>query len=350
MRITSERLALWTAVLFTLLVFATLCLLAKRMRPVSAGTSDGFWSSAVAVAPHGGAEGRGIAVIEGSTAYYAPPSMDSAWLYEIPRERVMADWPLVLRALDARAAAGIEDDAVARGYQTWKTLAAESRNVDHLIGCIDDAIALKVGKELSTALPANYFTAEHDWLRVQAGKTRRYWANFLFELLFLAGLGWFALWPLIHKCSFFRTLIHLAITPSLFLAPAWMGYCGVCANGVGPAGGILYPWLITFIHPFQFDVSWDQAFFRWVPKWLDGLNQSPAWSLDEMLRFFPVILPGPLEAALAGVGPCILFAVARVMVDQVRQARLRRRGFEVLPTPTASSTAPESVPRDSEHL
>jgi hypothetical protein len=274
--------------------------------------------------------------------------MDGSWLYGIRREEAMRDWPLILKALEDRAAKGEPDDAVAAGFQEWKLLPTENRDLEHLTPCIDDAIEAKVRSENPAISPLSYFEEGRKRVRQHVIMSHRYWINFIFELLLLVGLGWFVVWPTIRDLRPWRHLLHLFVAPIFFLMPAWMGYCPFIVAGVGPAGGIVYPWLLAPFRDVRFDFPWDGPFFHAIPKLLDGINQGPAISWEDAfsLRISMGLVPGPFDAAIAGLGLCGTYLLFRLAAQYLRQKNLKRPNFEVLPAATALNTAVESAPRD----
>jgi hypothetical protein len=264
----------------------------------------------------------------------------------MPRAEAMRDWPDVIKAWDARAAAGIPDDYLAAAFEKWKALPAAEKYPEQLMKCMNDAKDAHMAAEYPQQTQAAFDTKfQQEWLARESQKSRRYWMNFGFEFILLDSLAWLALWPFLRRSSVFRTLLHLILVPFIFLLPAWLGYSPFMISGVGPAGGIVYPWLLVYTRPMQFDLAWEWHILSRMPRLLDGINQSPAigWRDRADWKMVTVSVPGPLEAFLAGLALCVLYLFIRMIARQLREARLRLPGFEVL-APTPSNTAAESAP------
>ncbi len=324
----------------TLLIAAALGVLTKPMYPIKEGTSNEFWSSAIGVNLRGASQIPGAACFDGDYAYYMPVTMDASWTLRVPKSEVMRDYPALLTACKLR---GDPKDVGSLGYARWKQLSESEQTPENLIACVDDAWIGRILAIPGTAPGANLLPVEmRDLMHQHIGKSKHYWANFVFELLYLGGLTWFIAWPFIRGRALLQRLAHLFVAPSLFLLPAWLGYCFVIATGAGPAGGILYPWLLTFLHaigPAGY-VGWEFVFFRAMPKVLDAINQCPAFAFDEVLLvdfFVDTYASGPLWAVGAGAILCMLLLLFRLCRWGMRRWDAREKrpksfGFEVLPT------------------
>ncbi len=327
------------AVVLTLVLIVALLLETRSMYPLNRGSVDDFWTAAVGVSPHGRGNGGLAACIEGDTAYYLPPSMDAVWTNWVPVSDVMRDYPIVIKELERRALDSNRSDNGTKAYRRWKALPLASQDgINGLASSVKDARTATLLADPDARVGASSsFTIVSELMHDQIKKAHEYWFNFLFEFLYLGGLLWFLFFPFIRRESVFRILCRLFTVPFWLLLPAWFGYCALCVNGPGPAGGIIYPyiiWVLDRAWPFP-NNHWELAFLRALPKLLEPINQT-SWKLDYALTsdFFarnPLYIAGPIEAMLIGLALCISFLAARLVVRLAREARLNRPGFEILP-------------------
>jgi hypothetical protein len=306
------------------------------MYPITPGTSDDFWSCYLLTSPSGKPHRpSGSAFIEEGYACYAPVSMDSVWSYRVPLDEAMKHFPTVLERLEQQAADPNNTSIAAEGYRRWKALPAErQRGHEGLAAAIDDAHIASLLKVdiLGVGWFHHYHHAE---LRKQVERAHHYWANFVFELLFFCALIWFILWPALKNGGFWRWLLHLSITPFLFIFPSWLGYCGVNnIGGIGPAGGILYPYFTFFFPRLDGLYYWEIAFVRALPKFLEPINQthydmkmtlSPPWQISASFI-------GPFEILLISASIAVLMLFTKYLSLRFAKYRLTHqpRGFEVI--------------------
>ena len=275
--------------------------------------------------------------------------MDSTWIYWLPKVEATSVLPRLVADLAAKASDPANETLPVKGYRRWKGLPATDQDAEHLILCVRDERARRVFElsdgELGYASQMDFRSREVAMLQ-DVRKAERYWANFVFEFVHLGGVIWFLFWPFIWRKSSGRTVVHFGIAPFLLMAPAWLGYCSVVGAGVGPAGGILYCWIMALLQiP---NTHWDYAFFRSVPKVLQVINQSPQWDFDDILQIYPDIhcAAGPVYAAVCGViMAAAAFGYSRLLLA-LRMAKLRRPGFQILPATTTSNSDAGSAPHD----
>lgn len=99
-----------------------------------------------------------------------------------------------------------------------------------------------------------------------------YWANIVFEFLFLSGLVWFAGWPAVQHKRPWSWALHLGLTPIFFMLPVYLGYATFTFTSRGPSGGVLYPWLIQFF-PRASLTQADRIILERLPQILEPLSQ-----------------------------------------------------------------------------
>ena len=269
-----SRTSFIVAVSLTVLLLLTLSVLVRPMYPLARGTSAEFWAVSTGVDPGGAPAGMDVGCIRGDGAYYSPASMDSRWIYWVPKSEVMRDFPAVLSELDKRSAA---DDKPAAGYQRWKKLPSGTQDPNSLILCLQDEQTASMAMNPKLSPGSLSFAVEgRNWMLAQLQKADHYWANFVFEFLYLSAVLWFLFWPFIYKRSTARRIVHLMASPILLLLPAWLGYCDVSVGGVPPAGGIVYPWMTFCLARFPAGYwPWDVAIQRTLPTLFDALNKNP---------------------------------------------------------------------------
>jgi len=314
------RFAILLPIALTVILALAIAALAGPMYPIARGTSVEFWQASTGV--NLGAPGIGAlwGVIDGDTAYYAPPSMDSTWIYRVPKAEVMRDLPRVTAEFD-KLAAGDPTRPAAAGYLHWKVRPASEKTANALI--LDTENSWRV--PLSPSGRAEF--------AVQISRAHRWWLNAVFEWLYLSGIVWFVCWPVIRRSGTFARAVHLFLAPVLLLLPAWLGYCCILCNGPGISGGILYPYFsepLARMGSMTPDMS--KHFFWTLPKPLNGLTILPQWDIDTIVASRTEVSPppGPVDAAFAGVGVVLLFLGFLAIQDQIRKRRQAPRGFEVI--------------------
>ncbi|HVX83639.1 MAG TPA: hypothetical protein VH253_02370 [Phycisphaerae bacterium] len=341
-----QKVAVGVGMALTVASWVGVGVLAPRMSPVERETSADFWESVAAVDLTGGGMQQGMiaAEIRDDGAWVYSPGMDDNWVWYVPREEVLRDFPRVIKALaDKSADAANHTDAV-EGYRRWQGyVPGEEGGPNGLVEGIEDARRERLLNTVGLDHPLNAYLGAggaHEELGRVAEKWHRYWATVLFEVLFFPALIWFFLWPGVRGRGVGRWLVHGAVTPFLALAPLWLGYCVMTREPIGPYGGVLYPWMVWVLQPLRFDANagWEMAFFRALPKVCEPLSQG-LW--DDRVMYEPswagmVYTTGPLQAVIAAGGLCAIilaWAYAPAVYRAYRQWRpaRSRRGFEILP-------------------
>jgi hypothetical protein len=340
----NNRIWMVAGLILTLALAVALGVLAKPMYPLPRGTSADFWCGATGAQIKGMDDSPISVCFDGDFAYYTPASMDSTWTYWLPKEEAMRDFPEVVKQLEVKAGDPANVDAAAAGYRRWRALPMVEQNAERLMMNFEDEKlrGLLARPDVGPGV-AWFITDYYRIMTTQIERSHLYWANAVFEFLWLGGLIWFSLWPFIHGKSLFRKTFHAALIPFLLLLPAWLGYCAVLGGGVGPAGGILYPWFTIFArcdHP-----SWDLAFYEHMPHLLDHINQGAAWPVAEALRSSgtSALAAGPVGALVVSVFLVLAILGIRALSILVNRPARRRQGFEVVMSPNASEAGPKDA-------
>ena len=140
--------------------------------------------------------------------------------------------------------------------------------------------------------------------RVQ--KTRYYWASFVFEFVWLAGLLWLALWPVIFRRPVWRLALHCSFIPLLLIMPVYLGYARITFTTHGPGGGVLYPWVVPWATMWFNGVNnFDRAVMSALPQILEPLSQDTGPFMAISGRG----IMGPTRAVIVG-----LFIAAAVLL------------------------------------
>ncbi len=292
--------------------------LAERMAPSHPGSSQIFWNIACRVTLHSEKK-----LCCGGNAYYVNDSWfayESSYLHGsklllISAAEVSSDFDAAVEALQTAHEQG-EDDAFIRGYVSWR----DDEHHSHTPRALLDSIRISREKSLceeNTAMLAHFLIDEQMFWR-RLARVNWYWANVVFEWVFLSGLVLFALWPGIRKLSALRWAVHVGLLPVMFMLPTYLGYASYSFTTVGPCGGILYPFLLTGLHGGSV-TEFDSLLLAALPKVLVPLSTS----FGSPMVFSGRGMPGPTSAVIAGI---CLAALILVVNLGVRQWIKRRSG------------------------
>ena len=137
---------------------------------------------------------------------------------------------------------------------------------------------------------------ENEAFNVRWDRAKRYWLTATFEFVWLAGVIVFAAMPWLRNAGRLGWSIHWGLIPILLYIPWFFGYAQLTFSSLCPAGGIVYPWVIS---PFGL-LPWteaDLAVMKHVPTLLEPLSQLPG-SWFGLLGFSG---PGPFGNTGLGV-------------------------------------------------
>ncbi len=133
-----------------------------------------------------------------------------------------------------------------------------------------------------------------------------------FEGAWLAMLIAFIAWPAVRRQRAARWAARVALAPTAFMLPVWLGYQPWLKTSVGPTGGALYSLLARGVPATSW--SLDREVLRRFPPLFEGLSISPG----EVISCSGGGMLGPVTALIVG-------ALAGVAVLQVARRVERRR-------------------------
>jgi hypothetical protein len=269
----NQRVVLIFAVTMTVAVAAGISLLAKLMAPIKKGTPGELWYAAcnIALDPNDKHEWRGQVVLQDGWFIYELTHLHGESLFRIRKSEAMKDFPRVIKQLDAECANADPNDYFLSGYIEWKVIEESERNgVEGLLERIEQARAGLLRSRFPELDRYTYF--QRYILKKRLQQAKWYWANILFEFVFLSGLIWFAIWPIIKRKNPFHWALHLGLVPLLFMLPLYLGYSTYTRTSAGPSGGVLYPWIVFFL-PGGPPNNVEQVILERLPQILEPLSQ-----------------------------------------------------------------------------
>jgi hypothetical protein len=262
------------AVAITLAVGGGIASFMKMMAPIHAGKPEDFWYIACRVELTG--EHRDY-LTSGRTAQregwfiYEMGHLHGSSLFKVKCSEAIIQFPEVIRRLEGKVEKPDPNNYVVAGYIEWKRNGeATASRVEALLEKTDEAF----GAWLRARSPEGYayHKVEDYFFERRLQQAKWYWANLVFEFLFLSGLVWIALWPALRGKEPWRWALHLGLVPLLFMLPAYLGYATYTFTSRGPSGGVLYPWLLIFFrHGSMTQI--DQRILERLPQILEPLSQ-----------------------------------------------------------------------------
>lgn len=248
-----------------LLLNAAIVNMASVMYPVPRGSSADFWYSMYDVKLRGQSFFSGVYPMRGSTCIYYQLGFHGEFLYSVPAAEVQRLLPEVRKTI-SEGGGHITDEE--------RELLLSESDIGKLVETRLKVEALEATKRGD----GEYHHGRQKMFRDRWNRIERYWANVLFEMVFLNGLL-FSLWyPFFkHGRHLWRAVSIGTALPVLFV-PYYLGYCTSTFTSTGPVGGALYPWIL----------------FR-LRKW--------GWEWNGLDDRFMAILPSPLEFLTQTHGP-----------------------------------------------
>jgi hypothetical protein len=297
-KMTNSKRHLIAALAISAPVVAVL-LLAKVMLPVKEGNSADFWNDACGV-DIGGAEKDTLGGVyqprDGWYIYYVQ-GFDQQFLFRVPRDQAVAAFPEVVRKIKISASRTNAPPIVRRAAAILdRNSSTADLRPDEFLSLINDD-RLRALRERDPSLYA-YEASDEQAFEARWLKIRHYWMNVVFESAYFGGLSLFVLWPWLRRRSGWCWGVHLGSLPVLLMLPYYCGYATWTFTGVGPSGGIFYPWVIFCFRDFPIWTGADQWALENVPKFLAPLSQSPG----PMLASSGGGTLGPVTALLIGAG------------------------------------------------
>jgi hypothetical protein len=264
------------ALLGTLAITAAVLALAPGSRTVHAGSPEHFWAAVL------NAHQPGFVLVpldDGGYAYHPAPLSsepliegEGPKLFVISWTAVRSDWQRVSERLRTRAAATAPHDPVRDAFlqariEPFDLARGPHGFLHHLHQAIND-------DHLRRGRPARSIHQYHDVVRACARHARYFWAACLFEITWLTGLLWLALWPALRRAKPLRWALHAGLAAVLFVLPAHLGYAhATFIHPRGPRGGVLYPYALQFVPPALSEL--DPVILSYLPPLLEPLAQDP---------------------------------------------------------------------------
>ncbi|MDB5344533.1 MAG: hypothetical protein JWP89_2910 [Schlesneria sp.] len=258
-------------VIASLAIAISLATLGPSMNPIRRGTSDDFWliGANVKLTPNIDTVWGGDAyVIDETWAAYDENHMHGSHVYGVPLSEVNADLGVVVQKLEEDRR-NEKNKVSVKGYLSWKELPQDRRDVRRLITSIARERKLRTAEsDIDTVafIGANEQLFQRRWRQADW-----YWADFVFEWIFLSGLVLFALWPGIRRFSSVGWGLHVACLPFLFRLPVYLGYAVMTLTSAGPSGGVLYPYLLLMFRGGSC-TSFDERLLKYTPQILEPLS------------------------------------------------------------------------------
>jgi hypothetical protein len=269
-----QKLTIGCAICLTATIGAGIAILANAMSPIQWGTPEKFWNQACQV-NMGQTDTelgfRGNVRIVNQLCFYELTHLHGSKLYKVKTSDAMKSWDAVQQCLDNRVQRHDPNDLYATAYSFWKNMPEKERGgIEGLLSEIESERLLDREKRSPSSL-ITYGLDEYTFDR-RLQQAKWYWANIVFEFVFLCGFVWFLFWPLIRKKGLVSYLIRTLFGPILFMLPYYLGYAQFTYTSVGPSGGILYPWLlILFRRGIVSHI--DRIILDYLPQILEPLSQ-----------------------------------------------------------------------------
>jgi hypothetical protein len=271
--------------------------LGRFMAPIRPGSPALFWLFACGVDLD--ATGRGN-YIPGGDAYvidenwvaYDDRNLHGSELYFVAMPDVMARFDRVVAELEEKRQHG-DESAFVQGYAEWRVQNPDSRDITKLVEITKNKFNERSAARGIRSLAYAVAQEQQFWQRWQRAKW--YWANFVFEWVFLTGLALWTVWPGIRRRGPWIWAAHASTLPFLFWLPVFLGYASWSFTSAGPSGGIVYPFLLIFTRGGYCD-SLDQWLLAHTPQILEPLS-TPNGDFVSISGG----MPGPTSAFIAGL-------------------------------------------------
>jgi hypothetical protein len=270
----------------------------ELIAPVRKGTSAIFWQRACGVKispPQDDILGGIYQPRDGFYIYY-DLGYSGQWLFKVPRAEAAADFPLVVQKIKEMELLTNEPPIV-----HWAAFALHEKQSS--LGLTPEAFLASIREQnLKRFKNSNnevylYILSEEQEFDKRWSKSRRFWLNQVFEVVFFTCWVWFIIWPWIRKRRLWRSLLHLALAPFLLFVPYYCGYASWTFTSVGPSGGAFYPFVIFLFHRFPIWTPLDGWLLEHSPKFLEALSQDQG----SMLAISGGSGLGPVGAILIGL-------------------------------------------------
>lgn len=316
-RASSRHLAAWLIILgWSLIVALGIARLANPMAPIRDGNSAEFWRIACGVSPTGETEQSfgGVAYfVDDTWAAYDVTHMHGSDLFRVRLSSLALDFDSVCKLLMEPSGEDDKSDYV-KGFNTWRAQDPDSRDIAALVESIKKVRLRRIIVADPDVVKYIVASEQQFWQRWE--RANWYWANIVFEWLFLSGLILFAFWPTVRDKGIWAQTIHIAVVPLMFFSPTYLGYATYSFTSAGPSGGVLYPFLLRILGIGQCN-RLDLWILERTPRLLEPLSIPIGSPLALSGRGFP----GPTTAVVIGVLMSCFYFGLRVGVRRWRSAR-----------------------------
>lgn len=327
-----RTLAQALTILVTLASGLALAFLTPRMAPIQEGSPIQFWwcASGVRLGP-GILEpfAQDAHLVEG-WASYELGGLHGTRIYRVPFKDLLPYFDRVVESLERHLEDGKNGYAV-RGYAKWRELQfANEADVEHrattLIALQREALYERLRERSKAEGWESTFHADEQMFLTRWHRAKSYWANVVFEAGLFLGLAYFIAWPVLRSRSPIRWAIHVALSPVLFLLPAFLGYATTSLTSAGPSGGILYPFVISHLRDGSMNHA-DKWLLERLPQILEPL--SPSIGSPTAITGFG--MPGPTLAMLCGfvLGACVLGVSAWIRGEDHKRTSVLNESCDV---------------------
>jgi hypothetical protein len=318
------------ALLFTwAAIIAGEYLLSPVMYPIQQITPPEFWNSI--------SQGASVVGVDRGDFVIVEPGMEGFLYSRTPRADIDRDFPRIVAQLTSGAGPLQESDC-AQAFVRWSELPAP-KGAQSLLTLTQIVKLDRIRRDHPSAFP--FWSSLATEARARIDKAHRYGLTAAFEIFWLCALASLLAYPFVREYSFTRLLICWSAVPLLFHLPYFLAFASQSIPGLGPRGGILYPWLIWFSggtvqHP------WEMAFRNACPPLLQAISQDSG-PLDLTGFKVSVSTVGPLltlyyTLAMAAISTLFHFAC------HLHFTRTRPRAFEVV----FSGNPPTTIPHQQE--
>lgn len=269
----------WGIVIATGLVTGiALLVFAPHHAPVRPGSADEYWQAAFHLDPTDSLGGPSDAYyVDDEWCAYVYRHLHGSIVYRVPTREVESSLHDTVERLRQSSLAG-EDSVAVRAYEAWRDDRESQHDLQSLIQHAIDADRAQWRDEIDML---SYVVANEQRFWQRWNSRRYFWATVCFEWVFFTGLVLLVLWPFIRRWSRFKASMCLGFAPSCLVLPVYLGYATYTFTSHGPAGGILYPYVVGFL-PRS-----DNVADRWLRHYIPPLLESISSPIGE-----PMVLSG----------------------------------------------------------
>ena len=270
-----QRVVLIFAITMTAAVAVGISFFAVLMAPIKKGTPGEFWYATcnVVLDPNDKDVWRGQVLLQEGWFIYESVHLHGSRLYRVRESEAMEYFPEVIKKFEAECANDDPNNYFLSGYIKWKAIEESDRyGVEGLLEKIESARDDFYHTRFPTRLYDRYL--DRYILRKRLMQAKWYWANILFEFILLSGIVWYAVWPIIKRKrkSPLDWAWRFGMVPLFFFLPLYLGYAAYSRTSVGVSGGVLYPFMVIFIHGGSPN-NVEQAILERIPQILEPLSQ-----------------------------------------------------------------------------